>query len=223
MADAGKRVTGSRHLYLQSIRPALGKLKVSELTRENFLKYGKERATNGAGPATIEVNFSHIRVVMAHAEAVHGVPFRHREFALARSGLRSLGLLRPSRARTRRPTVEELNRLIDHFANKPHQIIPMDRIIQFAVATAMREAEIFRLEWADVDLRNRLLTIRDRKAPRCKEGNHEVIPILNLSGFDALHLLLEQKIVTRGKGRVFSLSRRECRNGILSRLLSSQN
>lgn len=203
MQESGRHVTATRRLYLDSVRSSLGKLKISDLTRENFLKYGKERAKNGAGPATVLQNFSHLNVVMTHAESVHGVPFRQREFALARTGLRSLGLLKSSRARTRRPTTEELQRLTDHFASNPRQLIPMDRVIQFAIATAMREAEIFHLEWTDVDLRRRLITIRDRKTPHDKRGNHEVIPMLDLTGYDPLQLLLAQKIITRGKGRVF--------------------
>jgi integrase len=79
----------------------------------------------------------------------------------------------------------------------------MGRIIKFAIATAMRAGEIFRLEWKDVDLTKRLITIRDRKGPRDKRGNDDVIPLLNLTGFDAWQLMLEQRILARDKSRVF--------------------
>jgi len=47
-------------------------------------------------------------------------------------------------------------------------IIPMGRVIRFAIATAMRLEEIFKVEWSDVDLKTRVVTIRDRKDPRHK-------------------------------------------------------
>src|SRR5262245_8079636 len=79
----------------------------------------------------------------------------------------------------------------------------MDRVIQFAIASAMRQGEVFRIEWIDVDMRRRLITIRDRQSPQDKNGNDEIVPMLNLTGYDAWQLLLEQRILTRGKGRVF--------------------
>ena len=79
----------------------------------------------------------------------------------------------------------------------------MGRIVRFAIASAMRQEEICSITWDDVDLGKRIVTVRDRKDPRSKIGNHQKVPLLNLAGFDAWQLLLEQKIVTGGRGRVF--------------------
>ncbi|WJR75855.1 tyrosine-type recombinase/integrase [Bradyrhizobium sp. NP1] len=81
-----------------------------------------------------------------------------------------------SNERDRRPTQNELNRLIEYAETNPQQFIPLERIIRFAVATAMRQAEICRIEWSDVDMSKRTVTIRDRKDPRRKEGNHQIVP-----------------------------------------------
>src|SRR5262245_24327061 len=67
----------------------------------------------------------------------------------------------------------------------------------------MREDEICRIEWPDVDMKKRTITVRDRKDPRRKDGNHQKVPLLNLTGYDAWEVLLEQRIVTRAQGRVF--------------------
>jgi integrase len=203
MLDAGKTVGRTRQLYLESIRPTLGKLRLSELTRANFIKYGRARAMEGAAPGTILFNFSDLRAVLTFVEAAHGVPFNHDEFELARTALRKLGLMRRSRDRSRRPTFDEVLRLIHYFENSARHFIPMDRIVQFAIATGMRQGEIFRIEWADVDMKNRLVTVRDRKTPYDQKGNDDVVPMLNLTGFDAWQLLLEQRILTRGRGKVF--------------------
>ncbi|UWU96003.1 tyrosine-type recombinase/integrase [Bradyrhizobium sp. CB1015] len=83
------------------------------------------------------------------------------------------------------------------------QFLPLGRIVRFAVATAMRQAEICRIEWSDVDMTKRTVTIRDRNDPRRKDGNHQVVSLLNSTGYDAWQLILEQRILTRGIGRVF--------------------
>ncbi len=45
-------------------------------------------------------------------------------------------------------------------------------IMDFAIASARRQAEITRLEWADNDEIGRTGLVRDAKHPRHKEGNH---------------------------------------------------
>ncbi len=64
----------------------------------------------------------------------------------------------------------------------------MSRIIKFAIATAMRQEEICRVTWSDLNTRTKMLTIRDRKDPRAKKGNDMRIPLLAVSGYDALAL-----------------------------------
>ena len=81
------------------------------------------------------------------------------------------------------------------FDASPTQIIPMTRIIKFAIATAMRQEEICRVTWSDLNARTKMLTIRDRKDPRAKKGNDMRIPLLAVSGYDALALIEEQRSI----------------------------
>ena len=67
----------------------------------------------------------------------------------------------------------------------------------------MRQEEICTITWDDVDIRNRMVTVRDRKDLRKKDGNNQRIPMLSLTGYDAWQVLLEQRIVIRGIGKVF--------------------
>jgi integrase len=48
----------------------------------------------------------------------------------------------------------------------------MQAIMDFAIASARREAEICRLEWRDNDEANRTGLVRDAKHPTGKDGNH---------------------------------------------------
>jgi integrase len=72
-------------------------------------------------------------------------------------------------------------------------------IYDLAVLTCMRRGEFVRLEWRDVDQEKRLLTIRDRKHPRQREGHTDVIPLLG----NALEILTRQE---RGDGPIFPVS-----------------
>ncbi len=116
---------------------------------------------------------------------------------LARIALKRLGLVGKGNERDRRPTDDELAKLVAHFDGNPRQLIPMGRIVKFAVATAMRQEEICRVSRSDVNTRTKMLTIRDRKDPREKKGNDQRIPLLAVSGFDAL-ALIEEKRAIRG-------------------------
>jgi integrase len=114
---------------------------------------------------------------------------------LARIALKRLGLVGKGNERDRRPTDDELAKLVAHFDGNPRQIIPMGRIIKFAVATAMRQEEICRVTWSDANTRTKMLTIRDRKDPREKKGNDQRIPLLAVSGYDAMALIEEQRAI----------------------------
>jgi len=69
--------------------------------------------------------------------------------------------------------------------------------------------EIFRVTWADLDEKAKLLTIRDRKDPRLKKGNDQEIPLLKLTGFDALALIQAQRPQhPHPDGRIFPYCKR---------------
>lgn len=187
---------------LEALKDALGTVKLPKLNRERLIEFGRQRAKEGAGPATLAIDFS-FRTVATHAAAVHGIEVSAEEVRLARYAMKHLGLVGKSEERDRRPTEDELGELIEYFETNPRQVIPMGRIVRYAVATTMRQEEICRPDWPDVDMKTRVLIIRDRKDPRAKDGNDQKVPLLNLTGFDAWEILLQQRIITKGWGRVF--------------------
>ena len=48
----------------------------------------------------------------------------------------------------------------------------MNAVIEFAITSARREAEICRLEWLGNDAETRTGIVRDAKHPTAREGNH---------------------------------------------------
>ena len=199
----------SKMATLDMLKRELGKIGMGDLDRERVVKFARERAEEGAGPVTISMDVGAIKLVISHAAAVHGLPVTHEPIDLARIALKRLGLVGKSRERDRRPTDDELSRLVGHFDANPRQLIPMGRIIRFAVATAMRQEEICRVTWEDYNARTRMLTIRDRKDPRTKKGNDQRIPLLAVSGYDAVALIEEQRTIrSNADGRIFPYAHR---------------
>jgi len=203
LREVGRPIRHSKMAVMEALKRDLGVVGIDRLDRARLIHFGKQRASEGAGPVTLAVDLSYLRTVLTHAAAVHGVHVDTESVRLARAALARLGLVGRSHERDRRPTEDEIDAMLDYFDTKTNIIIPMGRIVRFAIATAMRQEEICKIEWSDVKLSKRVVTIMDRKDPRNKEGNHQKVPLLNLTGIDAWQLLLEQKLLTGGRGRCF--------------------
>lgn len=203
MHEVGKPPRRSKAAVMASLKTALGSVKLPALNRERLIEFGRKRAKEGAGPATLAIDLSFIRTIITHAAAVHGIEVSAEEARLARVALSHLNLVGKSNERDRRPTQDELDELIEYFETNRRQFIPMGRIVRYAVATTLRQEEICKPEWQQVDMKKRLVVIKDRKDPRNKEGNDQKVPLLNLTGYDAWEVVLQQRIVTRGHGRIF--------------------
>jgi integrase len=104
---------------------------------------------------------------------VGGYPLSRQEFDDAVTVIKKLGLIRKGNERNRRPTLEELDRLMEHFGRvRDHRpsSIPMRKIVGFALFSTRRQEEITLLRWEDLD-GDRIL-VRDMKHPGDKNGNN---------------------------------------------------
>ncbi|MGX1786977.1 site-specific integrase [Bosea sp. NPDC055332] len=204
MEEVGSKIGRSKDFCLVALDETLGHLKLAELDRERLIKFGRDRAKEGAGPVTLGMDFGYIKTVLSHAAAVHGVTTSTEPLDLARIALKRLGLIGKGNERDRRPTQTEIDRITKALDENPRQKIPVGRIVRFAVATAMRQEEICRVEWRDFDPERRMLLIRDRKDPRKKNGNNQRIPLLEVSGYDACKIIEEQgRLSSSREGRIF--------------------
>lgn len=84
MAEVGIRIGRSKNFCLTSLDEALGALKIAALDRERLIRYGKDRAKEGAGPVTVGMDFGYIKTVLSHAAAVHGATLSTEPLDLAR-------------------------------------------------------------------------------------------------------------------------------------------
>jgi integrase len=209
MTAVGKPPRRSKAATLDMLQRELGTIKIMALDRERLIQFGRARSEAGAGPVTLGIDIGAIGLVLSHAAAVHGLSVSTDQVALARIALKRLGLIGKGVERDRRPTESEVEALIAFFEANERQIIPIGRIIRFAIATAMRLDEICRVDWADVNERTRMLLIRDRKDPRNKQGNDQRIPLFGPSGYDSWTILAEQALhLGSAKGRIFPYNSR---------------
>jgi integrase len=208
MREVGKSPRRSKQKSLEKLKRDLGRVVLRDLSRERLIAFGKSRAKEGAGPVTIGMDLGYVRTVLIHATAIHGIETPTDLVLLARTALRRLGLIAKGKERDRRPTQDELDRIVAYADNNPRQLIPLGRIIKFAVATAMRLEEICQLQLQDVDLEGRIAVVRNRKDPRHKAGNHQEVPLLDANGYDPVELVREQLRPGQNGGRIFPYNSR---------------
>lgn len=163
---------------LAMLRRELGKVRLSSLSAIVLRDFIDRRSEAGAGGVTIAADLSFLSAVLKWGRHARHLDLPERLALEARGSLQHRGLNTRSRERTREPTDAELARLYAYWRSSTRQIIDMERVCRFALATGMRVGEICRLEAADVDAEARTVVIRDRKDPRNKVGNDQTVPLL---------------------------------------------
>ena len=79
---------------------------------------------------------------------------------------RKEGMTAKSRQRDRRPTIGELDQLLEFYGAMRLSKIPMAEVVLFALFSSRRQDEICRIRWEDVDEGKQRVLVRDMKHPR---------------------------------------------------------
>jgi integrase len=166
-------VLGSKAQMLNAIKNSdLGETKCSEISANTLVSFARELTKNVA-PQTCGNYFSSLSNIFTVARPAWSYPLSRQEFDDALVVIRKLGLTRKATERTRRPTLEELDRLMEHFGrvldHRPASM-PMQKVVAFALFSTRRQEEITLLQWDDLDV-DRIL-VRDMKHPGDKKGNN---------------------------------------------------
>jgi hypothetical protein len=69
LTGVGKPIRRSKFMVLKALKASLGRVKLQDITRERLIDFGRKRAAQGAGPATIAIDFAFIRTILTHAAA----------------------------------------------------------------------------------------------------------------------------------------------------------
>lgn len=182
----------SKDSSLAMLERHLGDFRLEGINPSRLGEFIEKRAAGGAGGTTIGIDLAYLGTVMRWGRAVRRYRVPLQPVQDAREAMKHAGLDTRSEERDRRPTQAEIDALIQHWESNPWQQIPMPEIVRFAIATAMRQGEICRLQWADLDENNKTILVRDRKDPRRKMGNTQRVPLLPATGYDAFEIVKRQ-------------------------------
>jgi integrase len=187
-AKIGKETLGDAiDKYIATSRKEIGRTKTQVLETLKGLNIANKRCRDIASqdivelaellsedrqPQTVANYLSHLQSVFAIAKPAWGFELDPQAMAGAIKVTRRLGLTSKSKQRDRRPTLVELDQLMEHFgqvrANRP-KTAPMQKIVVFALFSTRRQEEITRIVWKDHE-HGRVL-VRDMKHPGDKLGN----------------------------------------------------
>jgi integrase len=180
-------VLGTKAQVLKTIKNSdLGETKCSDITSHKLVSFARD-LTKTVEPQTCGNYFSHLSNIFTVARPAWGYPLSRQEFDDVVTVIKKLGLIRKGNERNRRPSLEELDQLMEHFGRvRDHRpsSIPMQRIVAFALFSTRRQEEITLLRWDDLE-QDRIL-VRDMKHPGDKKGNNvycelppEAVAIIN--------------------------------------------
>ncbi len=154
-------------------------------------------------PQTVANILSHMKPALEHGGTLLGVRLPYEAFDEARRALKYVGIVSRSGKRKRRPTLDELNKLMTLFFERhraDRRCVPMHLIILFQIYGCRRLAETVRMQWADYECDEGKILIRDMKHPTKKEGNDVFVKVL-----DEQALIIEA--MPRHGDRIFSYSK----------------
>ena len=164
---------------------------VSDFHASDVIQHMRERIETGVSPATTYHDYSYLKSVFTAAKPVWNLNISEEPFLEAKPMLEHMKLIGKSKRRDRRPTGDEVARLLEELKKREKHrssIIPISDIFQFSILTCMRIGEVCKLRWADLDKEKRTILVRDRKDPRKKIGNHMRVPLLG----DAFSIVIKQ-------------------------------
>lgn len=149
----------------------IARRRCQEITAQDIIGFAQDlRQTRQ--PATVANYLSHLQAVFAVAKPAWGFELDPQVIRSAFAVCRRLGITSKSTERDRRPTVEEIDRLVTYFRARAAQALPMDKVIWFALFSTRRQEEITRITWADLDEAHSRVLVRDMKNPGQKQGNN---------------------------------------------------
>jgi len=186
---------------LAMLKDRIGKVKLAALSALVLRDFIDKRMADGAGGVTIAGDLSFLSDVMKWGKHARHLDIPDHLPLEAHAGLKHRGLDTRSKEREREPTDDELQRLYALWKANPRQKIDMVTLCKFALATGMRQGEICQLLAEDADLERKTVPMRDRKDPRNKIGNNQVVPLLP----DAL-AIIKPLVEHRNEGFVFGVA-----------------
>ncbi len=180
------------------IKDRIGNVSIASLSAVTMRDYIEGRKRDGVAGSTLAADLSNLSSVLKWARHVRNLDVNTSLAKDARQSLSAERIDTRSAERTRVPTQAEITALCDYFDNNPRQQIPMSEILRFGAASAMRLGEICRIRIEDISWNEKTVLIRERKDPKRKARNDQVVPLVGKA-----YEIARQRAEGRTEGRLF--------------------
>jgi integrase len=175
VSESEKEIGRTKAQVLRSIKDFdIGGMACADITSIDIIRFAREKLAGGAKPQTVGNYLSHLAAVFSIARPAWGYALDSQAMDDAWAVAKKLGIAKKSDHRDRRPTLDELGRLMEHFGDRSVRrpdSAPMRQIIGFAIFSTRRQEEITRIEWRDLDRDRSRVLVCDMKNPGEKKGN----------------------------------------------------
>jgi integrase len=178
-----KRADGSKSHTGQVVMKKLGRV----VHRE-----AKTFDVHAEAVAWMKKAISHLSAIFQIARPAWGYALDEKQMADAQTVLTKMGIIGKSNQRNRRPTLDELKRLMTFFVErsiKRPAALPMHRVVALAIFSTRRQEELARQQIADIEIAHKRMMVRNMKHPGEKVGNdvwceltHEAVQIIEAMG-----------------------------------------
>lgn len=183
VAESKKKIGKTKAQVLNRLKKfAIADIQCSKIKSEHCITLANSLLATGMAPQTVQNYLSHLGAIFAVARPAWGYQLDRQALRDACVVARRMGITSKSKQRNRRPTLDELNSLMEHFgtikAKRPSSI-PMQKIVAFAIFSTRRQEEITTLRSEDFDEAHSRILVRDMKHPGDKIGNDtwcELVP-----------------------------------------------
>jgi integrase len=171
-----KKIGRTKAQVLRTIKDYhIAEIRCSQITSADIISFARSLQVT---PQTRQNYLSHLAAIFAVARPMWGYPLDQQAIKDAFAVAKRMGITSRGRSRERRPTIEELDRLMEHFgvvkARRP-SALPMRPIVSFAIFSTRRQEEIVCIRWKDLQSahngQSARVLVRDMKNPGDKLGN----------------------------------------------------
>lgn len=158
-------------------RHALSSSLCEDVESRHIVDLARDLLGEGRDPATVGNILSSLGKVFSLARPACGFQLSPQAMPDALTVCRELGLVKRSAKRTRRPELDELDKLMEHFEayeKRRSDALPMQRLTAFGIFSMRRLSETCRLLWTDYQPdyeEGPRIQVRDMKHPGEKSGN----------------------------------------------------
>jgi integrase len=153
---------------------AIANMECSAILADDISMFAQQLLAGGRKPQTVGNYISHLSAIFAVARPLWRIPLDQQAMKDAQKALAKVGSIAKSNERERRPTLPQLDSIMQHFLDRSTRTptaAPMHKIIAFAIFSTRRQEEIVTITWSDLDEQHSRVLVRDMKHPGQKKGN----------------------------------------------------